>query len=371
MPACATISIGLAVVLHRQQLRRGGIVVVPEIVMHDLEVPQALSRARVEREQAVAEQIVALAIAAVEIVRRRAGRQKDDAVLLVEREIAPRVRAARVPEGILGPRLVSVFTGPRNRVERPHELAAEHVVRADVPRRRPVAFADVRSDDDEIFEDASGAVVRTAVAARGADAHVDEAFGAERQDLLAVARIHFADAVVRREDEAPVRAILALPVREPALGRAQRRHPQLLAGRRVERDEDAADARHVHHVVDDERVEDEPVGFAGHRIKPRAFELFDVALVDLRERGVLHRVRRPAVLIPLGVGRGCWACEARCARMAVAARAMPMSSTRLRAARLRRGRPRTARVDECIRSPGGVTLPVKVRKQNERRTKNE
>ena len=32
----------LAVVLHRQQLRRGGVVVVPQIVMHDLEMPERL-----------------------------------------------------------------------------------------------------------------------------------------------------------------------------------------------------------------------------------------------------------------------------------------------------------------------------------------
>ena len=105
--------------------------------MHDLEMPQPLAGPRIEREQAVAEEVVALAIAAVEIVRWRAGRQKHDAVLLVEREIAPRVRAARVPEGGLRPRFVSVFTGTRNRVERPHELSGEHVVRADISGGEP------------------------------------------------------------------------------------------------------------------------------------------------------------------------------------------------------------------------------------------
>ena len=265
-------------------------------------MPQPLSGARVEREQAVAEQIVALAIAAVEIVRRRSGRQKDDAVLLVEREIAPRVRAARVPEGVLRPRFVSVFTGTRNRMERPHELSGEHVVRADISWRRAVALADVRSDDEEIFEDAARAAVRPAVAARRADAHVDEAVGPERQDLLSGARVDLADAVARGEDEPPIRSIFAFPVRQAAVGRLQRRHPQFLAGRGVERDEDAADARHVHHVVDDERVECETVGLARHRIEPGALELFDVGLVDLRERRVLHRVGRPAVLIPLRIG---------------------------------------------------------------------
>ena len=147
------------------------------------------------------------------------------------------------------------------------------------------------------------AVVRAAVAARGTDAHVDEPFGAERQNLrplrASTCRIPF----VRGQDEAPVRAILALPVREPALGRSQRRHPQLFTCRRVKRDEDASNSGHVHYVFDDERVENEPVRFSGHRIKPRALELRDVPLVDLCKRGVLHGVGRAAVLIPCGVGR--------------------------------------------------------------------
>src|SRR5687768_7192875 len=91
---------GLAVVLHRQQLRRGRIVVVPQIMMDDLEMPQPLARSCVEGEQAVAEQVVASPIAAVKIVCRRAGWHKHDAIFFVERQVAPRVRAACVPECI-------------------------------------------------------------------------------------------------------------------------------------------------------------------------------------------------------------------------------------------------------------------------------
>ena len=105
-----------AVVPHGQQLRRGRVVVIPEIVVNDLEVPQPFARTRVEREQAIAKQVVPLAIAAVEIVCRRAGRYEDDAILLVERQIAPRVRTASVFVRIRRPRLVPVFARTRNRV---------------------------------------------------------------------------------------------------------------------------------------------------------------------------------------------------------------------------------------------------------------
>ena len=122
--------------LHRQQLRRGGIVVIPQIVMHDLEVPNPLSRSRVERQQTVAKEIIALPIAAIQIVRGRAGRQKYDAVLLVEREIAPRVRATRVPESILW-HVSYPYSPGRGICERPHELAADHVVGAYSPGGDP------------------------------------------------------------------------------------------------------------------------------------------------------------------------------------------------------------------------------------------
>jgi hypothetical protein len=56
--------------------------------MDHLEVPEALAAARIEREQAVAEQIRTVTIAAVEVVARRAGRYIDDAELGVDRGFA-------------------------------------------------------------------------------------------------------------------------------------------------------------------------------------------------------------------------------------------------------------------------------------------
>ncbi len=41
----------LPLVTHRDELRRGGEVVVPQIVVHDLEMPESLAGARIERDQ--------------------------------------------------------------------------------------------------------------------------------------------------------------------------------------------------------------------------------------------------------------------------------------------------------------------------------
>ena len=156
----------LAVVLHGEQLRAGDEVVVPEVVMDGLEVPQALAGARVEREQAVAEQVRADAVGAVEIVGRRAGREVGDAALLVDGDLAPGVGAADVLPGVLRPGVVAELARMRNGVERPDQLAGEDVVRAEIAGRRSVAFAGRRAQDDQVLEDAPGRAGLNAAPAR-------------------------------------------------------------------------------------------------------------------------------------------------------------------------------------------------------------
>ena len=107
--ACETASIELAVVTHRDQLRRGIVVVVPQIVMNHLEVPEPLPGAGIQREQGVAEEIAADAIGAVVVIGRRAGREVGDAALFVHRNFAPRVGAAGVFPRVLRPRVVADF----------------------------------------------------------------------------------------------------------------------------------------------------------------------------------------------------------------------------------------------------------------------
>ena len=70
-----------AALLHVDERRRRREIGVPDVVMHDLEVPQILSGVGIGRDEAGAEQVVALAVAAVLVDRRRAERHVDDAAL--------------------------------------------------------------------------------------------------------------------------------------------------------------------------------------------------------------------------------------------------------------------------------------------------
>ena len=68
-----------AVLTHRDELRRRHVVEIPQVVMDRLEVPESLARPRVERDDAVGEEIRAVSIGAVEVVGRRTGHEVDDA----------------------------------------------------------------------------------------------------------------------------------------------------------------------------------------------------------------------------------------------------------------------------------------------------
>ena len=71
---------------HFDQNRLGGKIVVPQVVVHGLKVPQPLTAGGIERDQRIAEQVRPLAVAAVIIGRRRGQRQEHDAALGVDAE---------------------------------------------------------------------------------------------------------------------------------------------------------------------------------------------------------------------------------------------------------------------------------------------
>src|SRR5690606_19670582 len=84
------------VVPDGRQLRRGSVVVVPEIVVDHLKVPDALTGARVQSEQRRTEEVGTVAIGAVVVVRGRTGRYERDAALDVDRDFAPGIGPTRV-----------------------------------------------------------------------------------------------------------------------------------------------------------------------------------------------------------------------------------------------------------------------------------
>src|SRR5258706_15881794 len=105
------------------------------MVLDALEAPGALAGASMERKHEVGEQVVAMAVDAVEIERGGAGGGEDDAVLRVDRDAGPRVGAADQRMGVRRPGVVGEFAGLRDRMEDPPEFAAVHVERPDVTRR--------------------------------------------------------------------------------------------------------------------------------------------------------------------------------------------------------------------------------------------
>src|SRR5512145_3157974 len=108
--------------------------------MHQLEVPEALSSARLERHDRGSEQIRSNPIRTIEIVRGRSERDEDDTATDVDGHLAPIVDAADVLPGVLRPCLVAELTRPRHRMERPHQPAGQDVIRADVAGRRHITF---------------------------------------------------------------------------------------------------------------------------------------------------------------------------------------------------------------------------------------
>ncbi len=156
--ACATALHLLAVDVDVGEQRRGGHVVVPNRVMDDLVVPLLLAGLQVDAHQAVAVQVVAEAMTAVEVRRRILDRQVDEAEFFVHRDLRPHAGVAVVRPRLLLPRVVAEFAGTRNRVERPQHLAAAHVVGADqalgvVVRLHRQTLAERRADEDDVLGD--------------------------------------------------------------------------------------------------------------------------------------------------------------------------------------------------------------------------
>jgi len=146
----------LTVVPDGEQLRRGRVVPVPDVVMHHLEVPDPFSGSGIQREQAVAEQVGARAIAAVEVVLRTRGRHVDDAAGAIDRHLRPVVRAADALPRIFRPRVVAELPFVRDRVEGPDEASGADVEGTDIAGRRLVLLVRRRSEDDQVLEHATG-----------------------------------------------------------------------------------------------------------------------------------------------------------------------------------------------------------------------
>ena len=174
----------LAVPLDRHEHGRRREVVVPEIVVNRLEVPDPLPGGGVHRDHRVGEQVVPEAIAAVEVRARRADRQEHQASLEVGRDGGPDVRGTREARPGL-PGVVPELARMGDRVERPAKLAGPHVEGPHVTGRRVRAHevGDGRADDHDVSHDRAG---RTDVVLPRI---VEGGYAVEQADLTAVAEI--------------------------------------------------------------------------------------------------------------------------------------------------------------------------------------
>ena len=121
-----------SIVANGQQLGRGGVVIIPNIVVDHLEMPQPFAGAGVKRKQGIAEQISAGPVHSVKVVLRAGGGGVEDAALDVDGHFAPDVDAADGFPGVFGPGLVTELTGTGNGVEGPNEMTVADVVGTDI-----------------------------------------------------------------------------------------------------------------------------------------------------------------------------------------------------------------------------------------------
>src|SRR5215471_14707425 len=141
------------------QRRRLG-VVIPDVVMHELEMPEILAGGRIDRDYRGGEQIVTGAIGADAVVVRGAERHVENATLDIERYVTPDIDAGAVLRTVPAPAVVAEFPRPRHGVERPHQLAGPRIPGARIACGPSTAiraagpFARTRTGDDQILVDA-------------------------------------------------------------------------------------------------------------------------------------------------------------------------------------------------------------------------
>ena len=308
---------GLAIVRYGEKRRRSGEVAIPDVVMDALEMPEALAGVGVEGEQRVGEEVVAEAIATVEIKDSRASGRVENAAFGIESHAGPVVCGSGGLPRTIGPGFVAKFAGMRNRVEGPAQGPAVHVEGANVARGRGMGFRIASADDDEVFVDEAGGgkgdgLLLVTFAVAQAFAEVEAALVAEGWDQMAGAWIDCVEIIHASGEEA--RFVAVGPVAEAARrlsGAADGgvvhldggiEEPETLAGGGIEREDFAAVGEPDEGAANDERIRFE-IAFLAGVINPRLLEMRDVCAVDLREHGIVIAVDVTVVRGPVGILR--------------------------------------------------------------------
>src|SRR5689334_25159880 len=138
---------------YRRELRRGCQIVIPEVMVNRLEVPEVFARPRIQSEKRIGVEIIARAVSAVKFVLCRCERKIDDTALYINCDLAPYIDAAHVFVRVRRPRIVSGFAGARNRMKDPDKFAGADVECANISGRCEIPFAGKATDDDQVFKD--------------------------------------------------------------------------------------------------------------------------------------------------------------------------------------------------------------------------
>ena len=315
-----------AVDANRDEVGRRRVVVVPQAVMHDLEVPLADAGRGVEAHQRFGEHVGARTAAAVEVVARRAERHVDEAARGVERHRRPRVGVAGVAPRVGAPRVVAELARLRNRPERPDLLAGVRVERADVARRIVAiheAIADAVAENHQVLVDDRRRRVRVVRLVDFPDeplAQIEHAVRAEAVDEAAGRGVEADQVVAAVDEDAQLVAVGAVAPRGDAamheagaVGRLavfvrfRIERPQLGAGVGVQRDDAVVGRAQVEHVVDHQRRRLEVAGARAERLErllarrplPRDAEPRHGGRVDVGQRRVFHPALIAAVKRPV------------------------------------------------------------------------
>ena len=220
---------------------RRGRIVVPEIVVNRLEVPLVLARRDLQRDDGIAKQVRALAVATIGVGNRRRKRHIEKIAPFVDGEVErPGVDTQTTLPAVAVPRVVTDLAGLWNGVEFPELGASPHVERSGIANAADRPGRRVRTDNDDVLVDERHRVVR--------DINVDFAAVPERRDRLARLRAQLDQTPSRHEDEAwRVRGI-AGPIGHTASGghaASDSVTPQFLPSVRLQ-SHDAARRRQIH-----------------------------------------------------------------------------------------------------------------------------
>ena len=134
-----------AVVFNGQENRRTGQILIQQIMVDDLVMPEAFAGVGIKGNQGVGKQIHPMTFSTIEIRLSRLGGDVNDAALLVERLTRPWHEAGGSFVGILRPGLVTHLTWSWDEMKDPSQLSSPHIKGTDSARSAEAA------DDQEIF----------------------------------------------------------------------------------------------------------------------------------------------------------------------------------------------------------------------------